>query len=209
MSSDTSGKKTSGMGEGLQLLWQEKLKKLFAGDKKVRIIAVLGIAGILLILLSEFLPGGKSKERAEQNTVASVEEDTAAKAQQLEQKLRSIVECIEGVGQADVMVTLQNGVEYIYAQEEKTNTDTVEDATVQAGSKVQQKNSSEQSYILIESSGEKRPVLITQLEPKVQGVVVVCDGGGSASVVERIINAVTVAVDIPSNKVSVAKRQGN
>lgn len=109
MSSDTSGKKTSGMGEGLQLLWQEKLKKLFAGDKKVRIIAVLGIAGILLILLSEFLPGGKSKERAEQNTVASVEEDTAAKAQQLEQKLRSIVECIEGVGQADVMVTLQNG----------------------------------------------------------------------------------------------------
>lgn len=52
-------------------------------------------------------------------------------------------------------------------------------------------------------------MLITQLEPKVQGVVVVCDGGGSASVVERIINAVTVAVDIPSNKVSVAKRQGN
>lgn len=130
------------------------MKKFFAGDKKVRVIAVLGIAGILLILLSEFLPGGKSQE-SDGNTAVFVETDTAVKAQQLEQKLRSIVECIEGVGQADVMVTLQNGVEYIYAQEEKTNTDTVEDATAQTGSKVQQKNSSEQSYILIESSGEK------------------------------------------------------
>lgn len=208
MSSDASEKKTSGMGQALQLLWQEKLKKFFAGDKKVKVIAVLGIAGILLILLSEFLPGKEKKQDAAGSAVAA-ETDAAVKAQQLEEKLRSIVECIEGVGQADVMVTLQNGVEYIYAQEEKTNTDTVEDATAQAGSKVQQKNSSEQSYILIESSGEKRPVLITQLEPKVQGVVVVCDGGGSASVVERVINAVTVALDIPSNKVSVAKRQGN
>ena len=208
MSSDTNGKKTTGMGGDLQLFWQEKVKKFFAGDKKVRVIAVLGIAGILLILLSEFLPGGKSQE-SDGNTAVSVETDTAVKAQQLEQKLRSIVECIEGVGQADVMVTLQNGVEYIYAQEEKTNTDTVEDATAQTGSKVQQKNSSEQSYILIESSGEKRPVLITQLEPRVQGVVVVCDGGGNAAVVEQIIDAVTVAVDIPSTKVSVAKRQEN
>lgn len=44
MSSDTNGKKTTGMGGDLQLFWQEKVKKFFAGDKKVRVIAVLGIA---------------------------------------------------------------------------------------------------------------------------------------------------------------------
>ena len=44
-----------------------------------------------------------------------------------------------------------------------------------------------------------------QLEPTVKGVVVVCEGGDDIGVQQRVIDAVTVALDISSSKVCVTK----
>lgn len=43
------------------------------------------------------------------------------------------------------------------------------------------------------------------IEPKVRGVVVVCDGGDDPVVVSRVMNAVTKALNIGSDKVCVTK----
>lgn len=43
------------------------------------------------------------------------------------------------------------------------------------------------------------------IEPKVRGVVVVCDGGDDPTVVARILDAVTKALDISSDKVCITK----
>lgn len=43
------------------------------------------------------------------------------------------------------------------------------------------------------------------IEPKVRGVVVVCDGGDDPTVVARVLDAVTKALNISSDKVCITK----
>lgn len=44
-----------------------------------------------------------------------------------------------------------------------------------------------------------------QLEPKIRGVIVVCDGGDNPTVVQNVINALRSVLDISASKISVSK----
>ena len=46
---------------------------------------------------------------------------------------------------------------------------------------------------------------MTEVQPVVKGVVVVCDGGDDPVVQQRVIDAVTTALDITSVRVCVVK----
>ena len=54
-------------------------------------------------------------------------------------------------------------------------------------------------------SGKREALLKTEKQPKVKGVVVVCEGAGNIVVEQRVLNVVTTSLDIPSNKVCVTK----
>lgn len=185
-----------GMMKGLPK-WTQTL---FKRDKTMKIVLILGIAGIALIFLSTYLtPKKKSTE------TAAIAVSTKAYTEELEQKLTTILGGIDGVGQTEIMVTLENGVEYVYANEEKINTNTTEDYGSNDKKKVQEKEDYEQKLILVEGTNGKEALIQKQLEPKVQGVVVVCEGGESAVVQQRVISAVTTALNINANRVCVTK----
>ena len=112
----------------------------------------------------------------------------------MEEKIYHLVSSIQGVGEAQVWVTLESGVEYVYLQEEVRNTDTTKDYDSEGVKTLREKDNSEQKYILVNKNGEEQPLIQKQLEPTVQGVVVVCEGASSAQVNEQIVNAVTCAL---------------
>ena len=116
----------------------------------------------------------------------------------LEQSLAELVTNIQGAGNAKVMVTVERSAEQVYAQEEKRSTQTTEDR----GSN----NSTETNYILVkDADGSQRALAVTEVQPVVKGVVVVCDGGDDPVVQQRVIDAVTTALDITSVRVCVVK----
>ena len=98
---------------------KKKWTEFFKGKTGQRLIIAAGILGIALILLSEFWP----KETKTTSAKASAEEFVT----KTEEKLNQIVGSIQGAGQCQVMVTLENGVEYVYASQQKVNTDRTED----------------------------------------------------------------------------------
>lgn len=181
-------------------------KKLFKGEKAIKALFIAGIVGIVLIFLSTFLEG-KPKQ-----TAAAAESGTdsaEAYCAMLEQKLGAIVADITASNNVRVFVTLESGAEYVYANELKQGTDTVEDTKGGDSRKVQQKDSTEQNYILVEGEdGRKTALLVTELAPKVQGVTVVCDKGNQPAVAEQITNAITTALHITSRRVCVTGRAG-
>lgn len=179
-------------------------RQLFAGEKKIKIIVFLGLLGMALILLSQFFGGGNpAPKEIDTSTAVFTSEQYIV---DLEAKLTNLITGMEGVGEARVMVTLQSGVEYVYAQEEKRNVDKTQDSDAQAVGRIYEKENVEQKYILVENSGgKKQPLLQTQLEPKVQGVVIVCDGADNVRVEQNLINVVTTALNIPSTRVCVVK----
>lgn len=179
---------------------RERLHEMWQGDGKNKLVIAVGMIGMALILLSSLLEG--------KTTVPTTEEPWSNEQYQamLEEKLLETVSSVEGVGKAKVMVTLESGVEYVYAQAEKKNTDSTQDYEGDETTRIQQKDQTELSYILVDSgSGKREALLQTQIQPKVKGVVVVCEGAGNVVVEQRVLNVVTTSLDIPSSKVCVTK----
>ncbi len=181
--------------------FKEKLLDFLKGDKKVKVIVFIGVLGIVLILLSDIIAPKQEKKAAGTDSNSTFTESN----QVIEQQIYDMVTAIEGVGKAKVMVTLESSAEYVYAKEEKSNTDVTRDAQDGQGTKTTQKDSTEEKYIFVDGSEGKQALLTTQKAPLIKGVVVVCEGGDDTTVRSRIIDAVTTALDIGSNRVCVTK----
>lgn len=179
---------------------KESVRAWFAArlcaEKGRRWLVVLGIAGVALLALSEWWPSG----RGTANEVMSAD----AFVRQTEERLTAIVGSIEGAGKCRVLVTLENGVEYVYATEQRVNSDRQEDTD--AGSKrLTERDDSERSVIVVETDGGRQGLLVTELQPTVRGVVVVCEGGDREDVRARVTEAVTVAMELSAKRVCVTK----
>lgn len=167
---------------------KEKITSFIKSDnKKIKIITILGALGIVLILLSGFT-GDSQKSSNTAKEQISYEEYT----QQLEEKLTNIISSISGVGECEVMITLENSYESVYAtnSEFKNNDDSV---------------NQKDEYVIYDADSGETPVLIKEYMPKVMGVSVVCSGGENIEVKEKIIESVTALFNISANRVSVSK----
>lgn len=174
---------------------EEKEKKglFFKSDRWKNLIILGGLAGIVLIFLSSYFPSGNSDSTEKALNEITAQEYTS----QLEASLTQIVSQIHGAGEAHIMVTLETGVETKYATEEKSSTES-------SGEKMF--GSSELTYITVrDANGSERALAITEVQPTVKGVVVVCPGGEDPVVQQRIVSAVTTALDISSKRVFVTR----
>jgi len=57
--------------------------------------------------------------------------------------------------------------------------------------------------VIKNSDGTQQPIAVTEVQPIVKGVVVVCDGGDNPLIQQKVIQAVTTALDITSTRVCV------
>ncbi len=163
----------------------------------VRLIVLLGAMGLVLILLSEIIP--KRKEGTTEASAQTTAEYTAA----LEERLTALVERIEGVGRCRVMITLENGVKYVYASEEKTGRDHKTQGDTESLA-----DDSETSVILVQTDDGYEGLLVTELQPTVKGVVVVCEGGGDLTVQARVKEALTAVLNVTEKRVCVVAGNG-
>lgn len=179
-------------------------KKWFSGDKKIKLVVALGLAGMLLILLSQFWPGKKAEP---DNTALGESQFTSAEyAAELETRLTDLLCGMSGVGETKVFITLEDSGETVYAQEEKRNTDKQQETgAAEASGKITQRENVEQKYIIVDGSTGKEALIKSQLQPKIQGVVVVCEGAGNPVTEQSIIHVVTTALNIPTTRVCVVK----
>ena len=99
------------------------------------------------------------------------------------------------------MVTLENGTEQVYAQNEKSSSDNTSNTD-----ETQSDFSFEKEYVLIESNSYGEDGLVIKLiQPKIRGVAVVCEGGGSDIIRQEISETVTAVLDISASRVYVTK----
>lgn len=171
----------------------DSLKTALGKMKNIRLIVFLGIAGMIVILLSELItPADKKKE--EHNKAVSFSQNEYCS--RMERQVETLLGQINGVGKVNVMLTVEGTEEYIYAQQNKSSKSDNGDSSSQQD---------ENSYIFIQKSGDKEALVEKVVNPPVTGVVVVCEGGDIAKVRESIYSAVSVSLNVPANKIFVAK----
>lgn len=162
-------------------------------DKKTALFVVIGFTVIMIIFLSEFGNWGEEEKKKEQNTE---EMSSVTYCEYLEDKVKEIVESIDGAGEAKVMITLSETTEYIYATNDKDsrkNSDNADDSTF------------ENDYVIIENNSNDTGLLVKTIEPKVRGVAVVCEGGNDSTVQRQIYSAVSAVLNISTSRISISK----
>ena len=171
-------------------------------DKKRNIIVALGIAGIILIFASNFIPAEKSEP---EDTVSQPIEPLTVESyrKQLEEELSRIVSAIDGAGEVKIHITMDSTIEDVYVLEKNVSEKSVNnsgEASVDSESEYKEEN----EYVIIKSKdGSEQTVLQKQVMPKIRGVLVVCDGGGNSVTREKITKAVASVLNISSGKVYV------
>lgn len=172
------------MREKLCALW----RRLTAGDSRVRLWLWLGVAGILLIGVSELVPRGEQPTPDTSTVTATADQVEQA----LEQRIAGLLSAVEGVGECRVLVTLEGGSRAVYA------------AATQTGADGQPAS---EEVLVVSTDDGPAGLLLTTLQPSVKGVAVVCRGGGDPAVQQRVIDLVSTVFHISSRRVCVAAQQ--
>lgn len=172
--------------------WKEKFTALVAGLRgqlqqekaRLNLLILLGLAGMALLCLSEWIPSAESSVDEEVPATVAQTETSQSYASQLEQRLEDLIGEVEGAGRCRVMVTLVSGEETVYA------TDTEQGET-----------SSRSEHVLVDDKA-----LVERVDcPGILGVAVVCEGGGSSSVQNTVTRLVQALTGIGSNHITVTK----
>lgn len=172
--------------------WLKKALESLKGrsnGKRIGVLVVIGFIGILLIGLSEWFP-----RKAEDSGLASDGVPVTAQALEsaLEERITSLLSQVQGVGNCRVMVTLENGVQQVYATEEShsTATDT---------------SSGSQRVLTVDTADGPVGLAVTEIQPVVRGVAVVCAGGADPEINRQVTELIATAFNISSRRVCVAK----
>lgn len=167
----------------------EEIKKKL-GEKPAPRLLIYSAAAIICVLLLLFLknPSGDGDDvRIPDIPADDIKPEAADYAAELEDKLRLIVSEIDGVGKVSVMVTVSGSEEKIYAENISESDGRSDTETVIIGS--------------------KEALLKEIRRPEVTGVLIVCSGGDRAQVKEKVVNAVSTVLNIPTSKVYVTKSE--
>lgn len=156
-----------------------RLRTLWADEKKrTYLLLAAGLAGMLLICISEWMPASPAPE------MSAGSEESSDYAASLEQRLTELIGQMEGAGRTRVMVTLASGGTTRYA------TDTEDTA-----------DSSRRQHVLLGDGG-----LVEQVQtPEVLGVAVVCEGGDDPGLQLAVTELVQALTDAGASHITVTK----
>lgn len=191
-------------------------------NKESALIVVL--AGILCLVVVWPISGKSSGTdssngtlRGSSSSVSSsgrISEDTAQAALELyvenqEQRLKDILEQIDGVGKSEVMIRAKASKEYVVEKDISTGSSTVSETDAQGGSRQSSDITKDESSLYTkDSNGNDVPWVIKEMEPEIEGVLVAAEGGGNEAVAGEITQAVQVLFNIPVHKIKVVKMKG-
>lgn len=154
---------------------------------------VLFLVGILLVVIAmptekkeESIVGGDEETQEENRT----EEKENRYEQKMEQRLSRILSEVEGVGKNKVMITLQSTSEKVIEKDKETDEMLQRETTV---------------YWKVRD--EENPYVKKEITPKIEGVVVIAEGGSDPVIVQNITEAVQALFDVDTHKIKVMKLQ--
>lgn len=164
---------------------------------RYKYVGLVLLAGLVLLLW----PSGKKETKSEAQppplqTGTAAEEDFSVAA--LEAKLSETLSKIHGAGDVSVMLTVQGGSRRVLAQDSKESRE--------ADGAYERQN---ETVVVSGGTGNgEGPVLLQQLYPRFQGAVVVCEGGGDASVRLKLMEAVSALTGLGTDKIAICKGKG-
>lgn len=190
---------------------ENKIEKINKNKLPNFLIACLTVVlfGILVVIGTDYF---KSTSTVKINSQKSAAQDNSNIYTQdyeitAENRLKSVLEDMEGVGKVKVMVTIEGSEEQIPAVNVNNSTSTTKERDDAGGTReTTQKNNG--STIVITNDGIKnQPLIVQTKKPKIIGVCVIAEGAKDKVVQLQITQVVTKLFNLTPDKVSVYPMQ--
>lgn len=203
--------------EFLKSILKSENRKKIKRPKKDQLVILLLFGVLLLVIAIPVEP--KKEKQGEKETVQegeSVLEGTKeplsadSYERQQEERLKEVLEKVEGVGRAEVMITLRASARKVVEKDAPSRSQRVEETDSQGGNRTTQENEREETTVYEEGNdGIRTPYVIQELEPAVEGVIVIAEGGGNPAVKQNILEAVQALFPVEAHKIKIMKMEGS
>lgn len=166
----------------------EKRKDLLKMVGKYKYIIVVIAVGLL------FLSFPSEKENS---TDASKSSGADFDVERFEKRIEKALSSCDGVGRAQVILSVDSGPESVYAREASQR--------LREQQNITESDSDTKPSIMSEGSGRESPVIVKELYPEFRGAMVICDGADSATIRTKVTECVASLTGLTSNRISVIK----
>lgn len=195
------------------IAWKEKLSFIKVSKEKRDKIVIMFLLGVFFLLVATPVSSLSPKRESKKSETTEISEkkiyengENDAYIEQLENKLEQTIEGMEGVGKVHVMITLESSGEKILDKNQpyESSSEVVREEGKESEQSAIQ---SESETVLIDVDGDTSPIVVQERYPRIEGVVVVCEGGDNTAISLRIKEAVQALFSIDAHKIVVCKLQ--
>ena len=157
------------------------------------------------ILTSSGQQNVAQQETVDVGTQAVTAGSTEEYAAYLEEKLKKMLESIRGVGEVEVMITLESSEERIVEKDMTAERSQTEEQDSAGGTRTV--SSSNTGYQTVYQEGSQgSPFVVKTLTPKVEGVLVVAEGAGKGNMTGEITQIAQALFGVEAHKVKVLEK---
>ena len=165
-------------------------KKLGKTIIKNRYILIILAVGLLLLLWPS------SRNKTDKNTDAEMSIPEFSISDE-EERIKTALSKIDGVGRIDVTLTLKSGISQKLAENSRGSSRSGEQGT---------DSDSDTTVVTLSSgSGTQTAVAVKYYYPEYQGALVICEGGSNPDVKLQVTSAVSALTGLGSDRISVLK----
>lgn len=181
----------------------EKMKQM----KKNQWLVVL-LVGILILVIAIPIDtdNSKSTEEEKENNTAAQNADSEDNLDVLEKRLTDTLSNVNGVGKVKVMITRKSSGEKIVEKDIPVTDRSTEEEDSEGGNRTtMERVSGEETVYERDEGGRQTPYVVEEIEPKVEGVIVIAEGGDNSSVIQNITEAIMALFGVEAHKIKVMK----
>ena len=186
-------------------------------DKKgVQNLVIMLILGVLLLVASTYFVGlGENPginilplaidSPQEQDDVYEPNDtvpDTTLSSY-LTQQLEDILSLVAGAGNVRVMIAMSNATN-VFAQNSQENVAATTEEDGEGGVRNIHTTDSSATYVMVRrSDGSETPLLLQEISPAIEGIIIVAQGGGNVVVRDALTRAAQAVLDIAPHRIQV------
>lgn len=180
---------------------KKHLEELDNRKLMANIFIILLVSVFILVLLNNYTSNDKNDDtrviKENSNEYNNLVRDDYESY--IEIKLADILSKLRGVGDVDVMVTLEDSTEKIPASNVTTTKENTTELDAQGGTR--EISREDETIQVVNTSNDV--VVLKEVKPSIKGVIVVAEGAEDLVVLETLYEAVKTVLGVAGNKVQI------
>ncbi len=183
----------------------DTLRKFINENENAKMYLVLiFVLGIFLFSTSSFIKKQAiaSEEVKETSAVETASTSYSTYEEKLTVELEDILSQVAGAGQVKCMITFANTTETVYATDYEEDKSSVVERDSESGERTTTTGNKDEKLVFV---GNDEPVVVKELLPKVEGIVIVAQGGENVNIRKQFTEVATALLDVDAHKVQILK----